>query len=492
MNEQLFYNRTYKFHHFLSTGLDKHYDKTLIFENQKTEKSSANHTLRIIMKRSLAYLLLGFAILITRLPFIFNSLGIDFDIWREVYSGKRIMENQIYEVSRFPGYPFSEFTFSLLYDLPYWCLNLVSVFFTIGSCIVFYEILLLSKVKNSYLLSASLAFIPIVYISSTIAIEYNWSLFFILLCTYTIFHKKLLLSSLFFGLIVCSRFSNVIFLGAYIFLIYVVNDKNSRITLKYLLGFLLFSLVFFLPVIIRYNGNFLYHYGSTDVSFFTLISLSTLYIFGIIGSIGLFLALLFNVIKNWKKIEISKILFLQHDILFIFSVLMCIINFVFFVKFPLEPGYLIPGIPFFILILSKILEDRSVRILAYSFILSPFFLYFSSKSVHWKGIVLINEDLENQQIAYSKSLLSAIEKLPEGSVIVVGEFYEQLSLMKKQESFKSPQILKYLKMKDIRGLQKDKIKIFYTEEANEISKAEYNIDIKAYGEMLGNKLQYNR
>lgn len=119
-------------------------------------------------------------VLLSRIPFIFNSLGVDLDGWREVFSGKILSETGIYNVSRFPGYPFPEIVLSLFYQSSYWVINLLSVIFTAGSSLFLYKILEFFRIKNSVLLSIASSFIPAVFINSTVMIDYKWSLFFLL------------------------------------------------------------------------------------------------------------------------------------------------------------------------------------------------------------------------------------------------------------------------------------------------------------------------
>ncbi|MFP3835476.1 hypothetical protein [Chryseobacterium sp. SIMBA_028] len=235
------------------------------------------------MLRYFKEIIITLVVVLSRLPFIFNSLGSDLDAWREVYTGKVWHEEHVYNVSRFPGYPFSEFIYSLVYDRPYWYINLLSVLFTVGCCLFFFRILEFFKIKLSFFISIVFAFIPIIYINSTVAMEYNWSLFFLLASVYSILNKRLGVAALFFGLIVSTRFNNIIFLPAFLFLTYYYAEKNIKKVLQFSILSLLFICIFFLPVILKYGTHFVQSSGASEVSYPTLLSLGTLHVYGALG-----------------------------------------------------------------------------------------------------------------------------------------------------------------------------------------------------------------
>lgn len=61
-------------------------------------------------------LLTGLVILITRIPFLFDGFGSEEDAWALPMVAQRIAETGIYEVSRLPGHPVQEITYSLMAD----------------------------------------------------------------------------------------------------------------------------------------------------------------------------------------------------------------------------------------------------------------------------------------------------------------------------------------------------------------------------------------
>ncbi|ANF50382.1 hypothetical protein A0O34_07575 [Chryseobacterium glaciei] len=426
-------------------------------------------------------------ILLSRIPFIFNSLGQDLDGWREVYSGKILSEYHIYNVSRFPGYPFPEFVFSLFHQQPYWYLNSLSIIFTMGACLFFYRILEYFKVSLSFLLAIILSFVPIIYLNSTVVIDYNWSLFFMLGSLYFILIKKKWVAVIFFGLMISCRLNNAIFLPAFAFLAYFQFGKNLKETIIFSGLLVLSAIIFFLPVIVRYEGDFLHSYGTESASLFSLFSLSTLYVYGAIGTLGILTSLIIQFFTDrFKNIQL---LLKGHFIGFCF--LMIFINFIFFVKYPLESGYLIPSIPFILIISQRILSDKLMKFTLLSLLISPFLISVNAKNFQIKGSIFVNENYEDQELQYCKTLIQKIKSAPENSIIHVGNFYEQLVLMGDFD-FKKVKLINNLSPENINLIKKGEKKLYYIETSNSDAENEKTHLFNEYGTLLYPKFELMR
>lgn len=429
-------------------------------------------------------------VILSRLPFIFNSLGSDLDSWREVYTGKIWHESHIYNASRFPGYPFPEFLYSFIYDYPYWSINFLSVLFTVGCCLYFFRILEFLTVKFSFLISIVLSFIPVIYMNSTVAMEYNWSLFFLLGSVYYILNKKLWVASLFFGLMVSTRFNNIIFMPAFLFLTYSYTGKDFKRTLQFLFTSLLFACIFFLPVIIRYGRHFIQSSGASEVSFPTLLSLATLHIYGVLGMAVLLLSLIIQLFTD--GFQKAKNLYKDHFT--IFCIAMIISNLIFFIKYPLEAGYLIPSIPFVLILLQNLLNHKLIKIVLYTLLLSPFFIHINTKKTDFKGIIFLNEDYENQELEYCKSLIRNIETLSKDrkGIFHVGNFSEQVLLMGNFDKSSNIKIVKKLTQKDKEAIIHKKYPLYYINTVDGKIENDKNHMLDRYGKLLYKDFELNK
>lgn len=411
------------------------------------------------MKRYFREIMILLIVVLSRIPFILNSLGTDLDAWREVYTGKILSEDHIYNVSRFPGYPFPEFLYALVYDKPYWCINLLSVLFTAGCCLYLFKILNFLSVNLAFLISITLSFVPVIYLNSTIAMEYNWSLFFLLGSVYHLLNKKLWLSALLFGLMVSARFNNIIFLPAFLFLSYFHTGKEIRKSIQFLLLSFLFICIFFSPVLLKYGFNFLQSSGDSEFNLTSLLSMGTLYVYGVLGMTAIILSLGAQLLtENLQKIkEISKQPFA------LFSLLIIISNLIFFVKYPLEAGYLIPSVPFTLILLQYIMNEKLLKPVLFIVILSPFLVHITAHKIQLKGSVFSNENYEDQQLKYCKDLVGEIKTHSGNQPVIfhLGNFSEQILLMGNFDKNNNIKVVKNLSSKDQEDIINKKVPLFY-------------------------------
>lgn len=403
-------------------------------------------------------------VLLSRLPFIFNSLGTDLDAWREVYTGKVLHENHIYNVSRFPGYPFPEFLYSLVYHYPYWTINLLSVLFTVGCCLYLFKILNFLTIKFSFLISIVFSFVPVIYLNSTIAMEYNWSLFFLLGSVYHLLKKNLWLSALLFGLMVSTRFNNIIFLPAFTFFLYIYSEKDIRKVLQFSALTVLSICVFFSPVILKYGIHFLQSYGDSEVSIGSLLSLSTLYIYGTLGILAIISGLIIQLFREGYQ----KIKNLSKNKFALFSILMIISNLAFFIRYPLESGYLIPSVPFVLILLYYILNEKLMKPVLFILLLSPFLIHINTQKIRAIGGIFVNENYEDQQLKYCNDLIREIKTHSgnQPAIFHVGNYSEQVSLIGNFDKNSNIKIVKHLSPQDQEDIINKKYKLYYTDTEN--------------------------
>lgn len=416
------------------------------------------------MKRYFREIMIIIIVVLSRLPFIFNSLGTDLDAWREVYTGKVLHEDHIYNVSRFPGYPFPEFLYSLVYDYPFWVINLLSVLFTAGCCLYLFKILNLLSIKLSFLITLVFPFIPVIYLNSTIAMEYNWSLFFLLGGIYHLLKNNLWFSALLCGLMVSTRFNNIIFLPAFAFLLYTYSEKDFKKVFQFSALAFLAVCIFFSPVILKYGIHFLQSYGDSEVSLGSVLSLATLYIYGALGILAIILGLIIQLFRG----DFQKIKNIPKNRFAIFSMLMIGSNLVFFIRYPLEAGYLIPSVPFVLILLQYVLDEKLMKPVLFALWLSPFLVHVNTKKIQVTGGIFVNENYEDQQLKYCNDLIREIKKHSgnQPAIFHVGNYSEQVSLLGNFDKNSNIKIVKYLTSKDQEDIINKKYVLYYSNTEN--------------------------
>ncbi|MFY1045738.1 ArnT family glycosyltransferase [Chryseobacterium sp. GP-SGM7] len=373
------------------------------------------------MKDKINITFIFFSVIISRLPFIWNSPGLDLDNWLVLHTGKKILETGSYRASRFPGYPVSEYLASLFGDCAWLILNVLSVLFTALCCVVFYKIIGNLGVKDKVMAALALGFVQAVFIASTSNMEYVWSLFFLLSGLWFILKKYIFWAGVALGLMVSTRFTNIILLMPILYFLYFTVRIRSLKDYLVIFGVAVSTFVLiFTPVFSKYSLNILPDVGESSIDLKSIVSQYTMYIYGVLGILGLLVGCIYiifskNLVRNFQS---------NKEIL-IFSVLMILITSFLYLKYPFESNYNIPLIPFVILILVFLIQNKMVKnIIFSSFILSPFVIYVSSNKVQFKGTVFVNEKMENDFLVYTKSIHTQFSKIKsDKKVLVAGCFY---------------------------------------------------------------------
>ncbi|MFP3835475.1 hypothetical protein [Chryseobacterium sp. SIMBA_028] len=142
---------------------------------------------------------------------------------------------------------------------------------------------------------------------------------------------------------------------------------------------------------------------------------------------------------------------------------MIVSNLIFFIKYPLEAGYLIPSIPFVLILLQKIVHQKLMNIVLYGLLISPFFIHINTKKVDFKGMVFVNEIYENQELEYCNNLIKKIEILSKDTpgIFHIGNFSEQILLMGNFENNNKLEIVKNLSRKNKEAIVNKKYVLYY-------------------------------
>lgn len=120
--------------------------------------------------------------LLSRIPFLNLGFRVDPDAWRIAGSAFDLSYFHVYHPSRFPGYLFPEYFNALLIHYGWIATNAATMVISLISVVVFAKILNELNVKNrGGVLVITYAFLPILWINSTVTIDYMWALAFILL-----------------------------------------------------------------------------------------------------------------------------------------------------------------------------------------------------------------------------------------------------------------------------------------------------------------------
>ena len=302
--------------------------------------------------------------------------GNDPDAWRVADTARRIASENKYSASRLPGFPVQEIICSFLWTGGPFALNSVTALFSALSVSFFSFIMKFYGSRDYVLGSFAFAFTPVIYINSTNSMDYLWALAFILGSFYFVLIRKPLVAGLFLGIAIGCRVTSVaMFVPLFLLLIsQEPNDFNHRDRLTFFLGTFFVSIFVYLPVFLRYGTHRFAYPGIHFPWVLDIFYKASIMVWGCIGSLALFVVILSRFFRNslsLKESSISKSLPVVHIRTWIITI--SLYSIIFFLS-PLESGYLIPIIPFILLLLGRTLERRIFHFLCIALLLSPIFL----------------------------------------------------------------------------------------------------------------------
>lgn len=337
-------------------------------------------------------LLASLLVLLTRLPFLVPGYGLDFDGWMVVNAARWMSQHfGEYIASRLPGYPVQEITTSFFCHGGPLVINSVTAL--ISAALVFFFILILAEMgcRDAVLAGVALAFIPIVYITSVVPMDYLWALMFAMASYYAALRRRPVIAGLLLGLATGCRITTLAMLPAFLLLlIRPVEPAEApaadpaaqgwapllgyqfRMALTMAASAVLMAALCFLPVILRYGRGFFTYYPSNE-PFTAIIKNCTTEVWGFIGVVAVAGALLSLAFPAWRRGESTFLTRPTRLHLFVWVSLILFYAVEFF-NLPLESGYLIPTLPFALLLFAYLLPRKTFRFLCIALLFSPFLL----------------------------------------------------------------------------------------------------------------------
>jgi hypothetical protein len=457
-------------------------------------------------------LLFAFLVLLTRVPFLFSGFGTDEDSWGVALTALNINQTLGYEVSRFPGFPVHEIVSAVFISGGAVVLNLLTAIMSALAVLFFVCALQEMHFRYPYLAGVAFAFTPVVFVHSTDTIDYMWAMAFLMLSFWLILKNKITASAIVLALAAGCRISSLVMVIPYCVLLIDKNvhtRKNISVIARYVLIAFASSLIIYLPVILKYGGAFFTFY---DLSGYPTIP-KVLYKFsigtwGVLGSIALLFgiaSLLFSSTHKLKHFLLPRTINEKHIIAWLVAVDLTIII---FIRLPYEPGYLIPLIPFSILVFGKYLHDKAFAFFSLLLVLSPWLFSISTTdksdspkpstaSVQinvfnhplnvdfFRGAVCTDAEARQATMTFADSVISEAKYISDTSIILCGWWSTKVmyryAMLPEQEKNRKITWGHYLNKDELINYVQNRYNIFYLPMQDSIEKKLYGIDIKYFG-----------
>lgn len=374
-------------------------------------------------------LLCSVGIFLSRVPFMLQDYGRDLDAWGFIFAAQQMARTGVHVVSRRPGYPVPEMAYSLVWELPPVVPNALTALMSAVAA-GFFMLLLQRLGCRAWLAGGiALAALPVIMINSTTTMDYVWALGFLLASLYWVVVGRPLLAGVALGLAIGSRITS----GAALLpfgLLLVTQAPTLRAGLARLVIFgataASVALALFTPVFAAYGWQVL-RYAPGTSTFEQLWHNATVGAWGVTGLYALAL-LPAGLIERlvWRRSTPALQVGTWHSVAWL---LMIGVYALIFVQLPIEPGYLIPAVPFVILLLARVLPVPWFWLACGLLSLSSF-VTIDATGLH-RGTFLEHEAFRAKEHQIVSTLLEQARCIPEPAeqVTVVTSLYMKNRLL---------------------------------------------------------------
>lgn len=455
-------------------------------------------------KKYSPFIVIFITVFISRIPFLFDGYGIEEDSWGIALAAFHTKISGVYEPSRLPGHPFQELIYSVLWGTGPLLYNGLCAFFSAIASTYFALVLKLLQFKHYLIAAFAFAFIPVFFISSTYTIDFVWTEAFVLISLYYLLKNKLITCGLFLGLAVGCRITSGVMLLPFLLIIWQNNQwkTNGVALLKIALPMAFVSIALFTPIIQQYGINFFMYYDQFPYPPLAKVMYKMIIgVFGLVGTIAVFTGVLS--ITMFNKKQNSNPCFtngLDRKII-LASFLIIVLYIISYLRLPQKSGYMIPILPFLLLLFGYYLNSKNFRLLCVALIVSSFILSinltdkirgaeFSKHSFVFKlsgqeifldpfsGPIFSDLSKRKQKIKYTESVIEKTNTLQQKTVVIAGWWYNEVmvELIEKNKNnfviFES-----YINELKINNYLKNGYQIVYLPEQNKYNDLMYKMDI---------------
>ena len=295
------------------------------------------------------------------LPLTFMGPGSDPDSLRELRSGATLLWQHHYFMSRPPGYFPYEVLCGVLYALGgAVASNLATVAMSLALLDSFLLICERFQVPHRYLLAATMAIHPIYWVSSTSTIDFIWALGCFFLGFRMLLNQRYLGAAPMLGLAVGIRLSSVLLAGPLLIWELIEQPRDAKIWATGALATAIGAALYFPEFVASRNSfDFLTYY----IGAWSLIGqlgrfiYKNAYFWGLPATIFLLAVspMLMRELFRCDR-EFQRIIVLSASIVILFEAL--------FLKIPVQRAYLLPMLPFALILIGIATGDRKPMLLA--------------------------------------------------------------------------------------------------------------------------------
>jgi len=305
--------------------------------------------------------------LLIYLPFIFLGYGSDYDSYNVLWAGRNYVETLDYVPSRVPGFVVYEALVLALDTLGDSLLtNLLSLSISLAILWVFMRICRMYEIPHYYLLTLILILHPFYWVNSTCTMDYLIAMGFAFIGFYQLLKGKYITAGILMALGIGSRLTTVIYVGIVLMGFFIARPQQRKKIVWAGLVTVLLGLLFYVPPadFSEWNTNFLQPSVATQ-EYWTLPLRVGRFVY---KNLFYFWNPMIFTILIWGAARLA-LHYRQERQKPYFSLLLTSTAIIlavelFYFRLPTEPAYLLPTIPFWLILMGVAFEDKRAVLLA--------------------------------------------------------------------------------------------------------------------------------
>jgi hypothetical protein len=293
-------------------------------------------------------------VVITRIPFLLPGYGPDADSWLVANAATQLWQTGDYSPSRLPGYPLSELVSAPLVGLGKALLSNTATLTVSLLVVVVWWHIARDHAHHPRLAVLSLAFSPLLWTSSVVTMDYVWSLLFLLLAFLFALRNRPGVAGILAGLAAGFRLANIGGIVPLAILI-VLGTREKKAAFVFLLTAGLAALLAYTPLLMHYGPLGWIEATSQEMNdvYPSLHDRPVLFLYRSIYAIGPLAAIAAAAILVRGRARLAQVIS-QRDPLLVASISAVVIFLLVFLGLPIERAYLLPALPFLILLVGRI------------------------------------------------------------------------------------------------------------------------------------------
>jgi hypothetical protein len=436
-------------------------------------------TRRVMASEPRLFFAVAALVFLTRLPFVDAGYGAIRDAWRVASAARLIATTHEYWASRFPPHPVQEIVSAAIWWSGPLGLNLATaVISSLG--IAFFA---LSARRLGYgdwaLASAALALTPQIYINSTSTIDYLWALSFVFASIYFALRHHPLPAGLLLGLAIGARITSGAMLLPLAFLIVRHGEREGRLRrlATFWLAACAVGVLLFIPAFQQYGWDTLTFAEIAERRPYEVLRRASLEVWGAVGTLAICGAVAYEIIRAVRSP--SRWTLRRPSFYAYVWLIPVVIYTIAFLRLPHLAAYLIPVIPFVLLILHELLHRRAFVFLCVVLSISSFIGIGLSGPV--RGAIFDDREKRIVLMKMAQRFVAIGNALPGRNVVVAGHWLSPVYVYVLEHPDDSTRYVYLLTADEAERYRRRGAHLYYLPGQRELNLERNRIDLRTFG-----------